>query len=119
MSDDNTITRIQPANKRGGVWVQMGEEEYRIPPLGFGSLKDLQERITTLQGMVGIPNADQLQAVAEIVHQAIIRNYPDMPLAQVVDMLDMANFQPVLNAVLNTAGYRKAAEGESQPTTSL
>lgn len=116
-SVDKEVKRIPPASNRGGVWVQMGLEEYRIPPLGFGALKDIGERMKILQGIKDIPNADQLACVAEIVQLAMKRNYPDITVDNILDMLDMGNFHEVLGAVLATAGYRRAAEGEAQTTS--
>lgn len=34
-TDGDTVKRVQPTGKRGGEWVTLGEEAYRIPPLGF------------------------------------------------------------------------------------
>jgi hypothetical protein len=117
---EDTIVRIPPSKNKGGEWVQMGMEEYRIPPLGFAAIKDMQANLEILQGMkdAGAPNDDQMKVVAEVVHAAMRRNYPDMTSEQVLDMLDLGNFRKVFEAVLGMSGYRKAASGEAlAPTT--
>ena len=117
---EDTIVRILPSKNKGGEWVQMGMEEYRIPPLGFAAIKDMQANLEILQGMkdAGAPNDDQMKVVAEVVHAAMRRNYPDMTAEQVLDMLDLGNFRKVFEAVLGMSGYRKAASGEAlTPTT--
>jgi len=113
MTEQEKATRIQPVNNKGGVWVVMGAEEYRIPPLGFGALKGLQSRMSAIQGMTGLPNEDQMGVVAEIVVLAMQRNYPSITLEEVLDKLDLGNFRAVFDAVLATSGYRRAESGEA------
>jgi len=113
MSEQEKATRIQPTGNRGGVWVTMGAEEYRIPPLGFGALKELQSRMSSIQGMTGLPNEEQMSVVAEIVVLAMKRNYPDITLEEVLDKLDLGNFRAVFDAVLASSGYRRAESGEA------
>jgi len=120
MMDNQTeevVLRIQPENSKGGVWVAMGLEEYRIPPLGFGAIRELQDRLSALQGMTSMPSESQMAVVSEIVLMAMKRNYPSITLEEVMDKLDLGNFQAVFNAVLGQSGYREAAPGEA-PTTS-
>jgi hypothetical protein len=114
---EDTITRIAPTKNKGGEWVQLGLEEYRIPPLGFAAIKDMQANLEVLQGMTGAPTGDQMKVVAEVVHAAMRRNYPDITPEQVLDMLDLGNFQRVFGAVLGMSGYRKAALGEALTPT--
>jgi len=95
------------------VWVLFGIEEYRIPPLAFGALQDLQENIGSLQGMSTNPTKDQMNVVVDIVHMAVKRNYPDIDINELRDMIDLGNFQAVLEAVLNTSGFKKVESGEA------
>jgi len=113
MNDQVEVTRIQPARNKGGTWVAMGTEEYLIPPLAFGSIKHVQKQMPKLQGMTGMPNEEQMTVVAEVVLLALKRNYPDMTLEQVLDGLDLGNFGRVFEAVLGSAGYKKAQSGEA------
>ena len=115
--NDDVIVRIQPVKNKGGVWVQMGMEEYRIPPLGFGAIQELQERLGSLRGMTDMPTEDQMKTVAEIVQMAMKRNYPDITVEDVFDKLDLGNFRPVFEAVLSMNGYRSAKPGEAQTTS--
>lgn len=118
MNDNEEVTRIQPAKQRGGIWVTLGLEEYRIPPLGFRAIQDLQDRIGLLKGLSGVPSKEQMDLVVEIVFLAMQRNYPEMTLEGVSDMIDLSNFASVLNAVMNNSGFRSAPSGEAL-TTSL
>lgn len=115
---EDKVARIQPTNNRGGMWVRMGMEEYRIPPLGFGAIQELQSRLGALQGMTAMPTPEQVAIVAEVVQMAMRRNYPDITVEKVADMIDLGNFREVFEAVLNMSGYKKAdpASGERETT---
>ncbi|HEY6020565.1 MAG TPA: hypothetical protein VIY48_11950 [Candidatus Paceibacterota bacterium] len=115
---EDQVTRIPPVNKRGGKWVRMGMEEYRIPPLGFGAIQELQSRLGALQGMTAAPTPEQVKIVAEIVHMALQRNYPDIKAEQVAEMLDLGNFREVFGAVLSMSGYSEGKPSGEQPATS-
>lgn len=112
-AEDDVVVRVPPVNNRGGEWVKMGMEEYRIPPLGFGAIKELQERIGKLQGMTGMPTDEQMRVVAEVVQMAMRRNYPEITVDEIFDKLDLGNFRDVFNAVLSMNGYRSAKQGEA------
>ena len=113
---EDVVVRVPPAVNKGGTWVKMGLEEYRIPPLGFRAIQDLQANISILQGMTGMPNEAQMKIVADVVCAAMKRNYPDITTEAVLDMLDLGNFQPVFSAVMGASGYRKAESGEVPAT---
>lgn len=115
--NEDIVTRVPPVKNRGGVWVRLGMEEYRIPPLGFGAIQELQQRIDVLQGMTGVPNKEQLGMITEVIQMAMQRNYPDITLDEVRDKLDMGNFSAVLDAVLNLSGYKRGAPGEAEPAS--
>ncbi len=110
--NDDAPTRVQPTGKRGGEWVTLGEEAYRIPPLGFRAVQELADDVASLQTMGARPTPEQMAVVVRIVHAAIVRNYPDMTAPQVDDMLDIGNYQQVLGAVLSIGGFTK---GRAEP----
>lgn len=100
-------TRVPPEKSRGGDWVQLGDELYRIPPLAFRDLQDLADEIESLKDIDGRPSQAQMRTVVKIVLAALKRNYPSATMEQVDDMLDIGNYGVVLNAVLSIGGLRK------------
>jgi hypothetical protein len=118
MSED--VVRVEPEGKRGGEWVTFGLESYRVPPLGFRAVQELAADIESLSKMGKRPTVAQMRVVASIAHAAMARNYPKLTVDEVLDMLDMGNWQRVLSAVLLISGFEKggAAPGEavSPPT---
>lgn len=121
MSDnlDPAPVQVPVVKNRGGQWVRFGDEMYRIPPLSFRSLQELAEEVEGLKDMVR-PTAAQMLTIERIVHAALVRNYPDMKLADVSDMMDVGNYEEVLSAALSIAGFTKAraaAPGEAMAST--
>jgi hypothetical protein len=113
MSDNqDEVKKVPPTKNRGGAWITFGSEAYRVPPLGLGAIKQMQERVANLAVTPGAaPSSDQFDTILEVVHAALMRNYPDMKLEEVADMVDLQNYQEVLGAVLNISGFAKREEG--------
>jgi hypothetical protein len=112
------VVRVPTEKNRGGIWVRIGDEEYRVAALGFRALQDLAEDVATLQNMGQMPTREQMEVVIRIVHAAMLRNYPSMSMETVADMLDLANFEKILNAVMNITGYVKGNESSGEMVAS-
>ena len=119
MSADNsdTVTRIHPVKSRGGEWVRIGDEEYKIPPLAFETLQELPERLEPLRAMApgAAPNKAQMEAIVGLIHTAMRRNYPEITAEDVRGMLDLGNYQAIFSAVMRVAGLRKEAAKPDAP----
>ena len=116
--EGDAVVRVPVEKNRGGTWVRLGDEEYRIPALGFGAIQELQDDVAGLAKMGARPTPKQMAAVGLIVHAAMRRNYPSMTLETVGDMLDLGNYQQVLAAVLAIAGFEKAGAGPGEAAAS-
>lgn len=95
-----------------GISVQMGGQEWVCPSLNFKQLQNLLPRFQAMQ--TGELSVDWLKASVEIVHASLSRNYPDLTVEQVGEMLDMTNFTDALNAVMEVSGLaarKEAAAG--------
>jgi hypothetical protein len=117
----DSLTRVEPEKNRGGQWIRFGSEEYRVPALAFGAIQDLQDRVGSMAGLPvgGKPTPEQMATVVDVVHAALKRNYPSMTREQLLDMLDLENYQEVLGAVLNISGFKRQepAQGEAVAST--
>ncbi len=116
--ETDEVKRIEPtaARNRGGEWVRLGLEEYRIPPLALQALQDLEAEVKSLGEMGAVPSAGQMRTVGRLVHAAMVRNYPALSAEEVTEMLDMGNYASVLGAVLQISGFerRAAADGAGE-----
>lgn len=89
-------------------------QSFEVPPLNWKAQRQLSRDGIYTKVMVsqaepgGQFNDDVMEALSKIVHAALRRNYPDITLDEVEDMLDFANMSYVLHAV--TGGQLGIAE---------
>jgi hypothetical protein len=113
------IKRVEPEKNRGGEWVTLGDEQYKIPPLAFRDLRNLAEEVQGLKSMGAVPTEAQMETVEKIIHAAFHRNYPSMKLEDVRDMLDVGNYELVLTAALSVSGFKAAGDIAPGETAAL
>src|ERR1700731_3390182 len=84
-----------------GTTVNLGGQDYIVPPLALGQLRVLMPRVQQLAGLDATQMGDaQLKTLIEILTAALQRNYPELTTDQVENLLDLGNAVPVLNAIL-------------------
>jgi hypothetical protein len=89
-----------------GIAILMGGREWTIPPLTLGQLRHLMPKIRQLSE-IGLQMAEpQIDVLVEIVAAALQRNYPDISIQMVENLLDLGNAASVLHAVLTGSGLR-------------
>ena len=79
-----------------------------LPPLNLAAL----ERYWALIESWGEPPASlvgRLSEGAELLHAALVRNYPELSLAEVKEGLDLANFPAALAQLLEVSGLMAGA----------
>lgn len=108
------IVRYTPQTKRGGKWVRFGLEEFRIPPLGFLDVQEMQPDVDALRTVVGAPTADQWRSVHAIVWAAMKRNYPSLTIDEVKERVDLGNWLAVTTAVFGVSGYTRVEKGPGE-----
>lgn len=98
-----------------GTKIQMGGNDFLVPPLTLGQLRRLQPKIKLIGSLSGADvGDDQVDAIGEIVSAALSRNYPDMTPERVLDLLDLGNARDVISAVLGASGLKP---GEAEAVT--
>lgn len=102
-----------------GIKINLGGTEYIVPPLNFKSLKRLQPIIESLSQIDITMTDKQIDDIAEIVHAAISRNYPDFTKEQILDVLDLGNIGPILASILGASGVKKVLLGEREADKNL
>lgn len=82
---------------------------YTVPPLSLGALQLLQDRLaalSTLSSMDPVAVATMIEAA----HLALRRNYPAITVAQVAELVDVANIGDVYECILDAAGIKRKAQ---------
>jgi hypothetical protein len=93
-----------------GAKVRIGGKEWIIPALSLGQIRRLKEKISGLSNLSSMMTDEQVNDVCEIVHTALKRNYPDLALAEVEDMVDLGNMRNVIQAVMGQSGLVSTGE---------
>lgn len=99
-----------------GVKVNLGGREFIAPPLNFRALRKIQPKLADLTALGAVPTPEQLQTVVEIVHLALVRNYPELAIDELDDLLDLGNIPDVLAAIMAASGLEKTVPGEETAT---
>ena len=89
-----------------GVMVEMGGQQWTVPPLTLGQLRRLMPKVQQLTEIGSEMGETQIAVLVEIVAAALQRNYPDVSVETVENLLDLGNAGAVLNAVLTGSGLR-------------
>lgn len=83
-----------------------------IPPLSLGALQRLQGKLEALTSATSPLEASAVATVVEATHSALKRNYPDVRIDEVADLIDVSNMHDVIGCVLDVAGLRRKAQAE-------
>jgi hypothetical protein len=89
-----------------GILVAMGGQQWTVPPLTLGQLRRLMPKVQQLTEIGSQMGEKQIGILVEIVVAALQRNYPDISVEIVENLLDLGNAGAVLNAVLTGSGLR-------------
>jgi hypothetical protein len=97
-----------------GISLMMGGREWTVPPLTLGQLRHLMPKIRQLSDIGPQMGEPQIDVLVEIVAAALQRNYPDMTIQMVENLLDLGNAAPVLQAVLTGSGLRSGGPSSGE-----
>ena len=108
--------------KHEGTVVSLGGQEYTIPPLSLRGLRKVQPQLKIIFNLSDgeLPTEEQIEAISIIVHEALKRNYPDITLEVVEELIDLDNLSTVLPAAMTVAGLEKRLAlqgGAARPVT--
>ena len=87
-----------------GIKIDLSGTAYTVPPLSLGSLEVLQERLTAFRGSLA-----DAPLVIDALHQALLRNYPDLTRAEVASKVGLESFTDVFEAVMDVSGMKRKA----------
>jgi hypothetical protein len=101
-----------------GIKKTIGGTEYIVPPINLRTLQQLQSEIENFSGGELTPAA--LNTAITVIHAALKRNYPEITLDEVGDLVDVGNMFELFETVMDVSGLKRkeaeaAALGESQP----
>ena len=98
-----------------GIVIQMGGKEFTVPALSLGQVRRLLPKIEKISTVNGLLNAEQMDCIVDVVHAAVIRNYPALTKEEVEDLIDLGNAAVIIKAVMGQSGLvrKDGAPGEA------
>jgi hypothetical protein len=107
--------------KYEGLKVRIGEDEFIIPPLNFFRLKKVLPLVDKLKEVSGnqILKAEEMEDFITIIHLALSRNYPEVTVQQVEEMVDLGNLRQILAAVLGISGFVQGEKPAGSESTGI
>lgn len=90
-----------------GVPITIAGKEWIIPALNLSAIKRLRTKIDSLASIAMSVNItdEQIDTFVEIIHTALVRNYPDVTIEDVCNMVTFANVTPIISAVMGVSGF--------------
>ncbi len=93
-----------------GVAITVGGRTLVLPPLSFGYLRRNADKFT---GLAGANDASAvMDTMIEMAHAALSRNYPEMTLEEVGELLDSNTSKVIFEALKQVSGF---VSGEAPP----
>lgn len=88
-----------------GDKVTIGDREFIVPPLNFRQLEDHAEALARFAHMVDSKDPwAELRGAIPVIHAAISRNYPDIKLDELKDIVDLGNYRKIIEAIMGVSG---------------
>lgn len=94
-----------------GISVRLGRKSYVIAPISLGKLKLLRKELTAYKEDL---SEESIDTVIKSLFYSLQRNYPDITLEQVEEMIDVSNAGEIMRCVMDHSGmYRAKLEKEA------
>ena len=91
-----------------GLPITIGGTEYIVPPLSFKQVKALQpeiEKLSKITAESATNSTEATEVMIKIIHSALQRNYPELTVEALEDMLDLGNVRTIIQAVMGISGF--------------
>lgn len=96
-----------------GVKVTLGEQEYVLPPCSMDTLEELGPAVDEFMAVHktgGQPSLTHMRVIVDLVHGALLRNYPHLTRKEVAMGIDLSNMTALFMAAMNVS-MPPASEG--------
>jgi hypothetical protein len=107
--------------KYDGERIKLGDREFVIPCLTVKQAKRMWTQITELDKGITEQNLpEKYSSAVEVIHAALSRNYPDLKVDELEELLDVRNLRAAMLAVMGRSGLkpRPGDEPAAGPTAS-
>lgn len=96
-----------------GAKLVLGGREFVAPPLPLKVFRTQQDWLRTVSQLDGLPGPEHVDAISGLVHASLVRNYPELTVQEVEDLLDLGNLRTAIEVVMGVSGVKKGSPGEA------
>jgi hypothetical protein len=96
-----------------GTELNLGGVVFVMPPLNLNAVRKYETHIANL-GKKGTVS-ENIEEALPILHAALVRNYPDLTVEQLRELVDMGNYFEAVAALTSISGFKKVPSGEARP----
>lgn len=114
MSESNGSKYAPRAGFIPGVPINLGGHDFVLAPLGLRLAREAAERGQAMQQSTTTEN-DAFAFGVWMVHQSLLRNYPDITVEEVEALLDQGNLKEASEAIAGLSGLQRVTPGEIKP----
>ena len=110
---------MEPTPKFPGKPIEMGGRQFVVPAMSLGLIERYWPVITgeVMKDPAATDPRFFMGKCAEFIWEALKRNYPDLTLAEVKEMLDLMSVQTMVQAICEASGLvQKKPEGPTPAT---
>ena len=94
-----------------GTRVNLGGQDYILAPLNLFQVETLHEQILQLNAPSDNMR-ENIERSLPLILASLQRNYPDITLDELRNLIDLGNFAACTRAVVEISGYAPAQSGE-------
>lgn len=105
--------------KYDGIPVKLGDKEFIVPSLSVNAARKYWPNILDLNNGLTIDQfPSRLEFILNIVHAAISRNYPEMTVEELGELIDTKNAGEILMAVVEATGFIRSKRSRNEENVS-
>lgn len=94
-----------------GVTVRLGRRDFVVPPLNLRAVRKIEPLLPALEGKS--TELSFIDAAVEVLHLAIVRNYPEITKEEIEEVVDLGNLPGLISAVMAVSGFGPKGPGEA------
>ncbi|MEN6476126.1 MAG: hypothetical protein ABFD81_19080 [Syntrophaceae bacterium] len=102
-----------------GAKINLGGRDFIVPALSLGWIKRNKDLLNSIAIPIdgSIIPPDAVDAVLSTIHAALQRNYPDITIDELGDLIDLGNFAKVFRAIAGQSGLSEGGAAAGEPTS--
>jgi len=117
VSEHNGSKYAPVPGKIPGTALNLGGVDFVAPPFNLDGVQEAMPMLSEArQRLAGKPPEEVLRYAAGVIHISLRRNYPDLTLDELLQLIDMGNAMRVIDVICTASGI-EFTKGEPIPAS--